>query len=722
MLTKFRQMSVKRIVAAFVLIMFFFSILAVRLVYVQVFSASDLSVKQEELMTKKISLTATRGDILDRNKNILASDASCSMISVYPNDIVSGNDANVSTYLASELGISYDSVYNKVSNKKMNNLVIKRGVDNATALRIRQAHIPGVVITEDKKRYYTDSSSAQFILGFVGVEHTGRYGIEAIYESALRGTDGSQTFLTDSTGRKIESGQSSQPKRVESIPGDSLILSIDRNIQYFTEKAVYEAWLRNGPKRVIAIVSDPNTGELLAMAAYPAFDLESAWDLDSDFQKSFSSELDGMSLSEQQLQMWKNPFTSLLYEPGSTFKMFTVSSALEAGSVNMNSSFYCPGSYRVDSITYKCHIFPRGHGSERLTDTVVNSCNPAMIQIATRMGPETFYKYIKDYGFGSKTGVSLDGEEVGILYERTKPVDFVTLGFGQGIAVTPIQMIMAANAVINGGKLYEPILVDTIVNSGTKQAVEKNKPTVAKQVISASTSEQMREILYQAASNSSGMAPYNKEKGLKIGGKTGTAQKVINGAYSHSAVVANFYGFAPYDDPKYSVLVLVDEPTGSYTMGSTAAAPIAGQILESILAAQGGNGETKPAAAVSALVPDLRGKPTEQAVAILDAMDIPYEFSGGAADAYSIVMSQTNINEPYSEGMVIYMSVSDSVGNSVGLPSLRGMTVSQANAVLTSIGLQLKAEGGGIAVSQSDPAGTVLEKGSVVTVVFNYVE
>ncbi|MDR2520125.1 MAG: hypothetical protein LBC69_03605, partial [Eubacteriaceae bacterium] len=480
-MTKFRQRSVKRIVAAFGLIMFFFSILTVRLVYVQVFSAAELSSKQSSLMTRQISLTATRGDILDRNRNILASDASCSMISVTPNDIVKGNDENVSRFLSDALGLSYETVYAKVSDKSKNTLTIKRGVDNATALAIREAKVPGVVITEDKKRYYTDPTSAQYILGFVGADHTGRYGIEAIYNEELKGSDGSQSFLMDSTGRKIESGANA---KIESEPGNDVVLAIDRNIQYYTDKAVQEAYWRNGPKRVIAVVSDPYTGEILAASAYPAFDLENAWDIDGDFYSSFQSDLADKTVAEQQLEMWKNPFTSFIYEPGSTFKSITVSSGLEAGAVGMNSNFYCAGSMRVDSITYKCHIFPRGHGSESLTDAIVNSCNPAMMQIAMRMGTDTFYSYIQQFGFGAKTGVELDGEESGILYERTKLVDFVTLGFGQGIGVTPIQMIMADNAVINGGNLYKPVLVDSIINPITKQVIEKNEPKLVRTVIS----------------------------------------------------------------------------------------------------------------------------------------------------------------------------------------------------------------------------------------------
>jgi len=733
MLTKFRQLSIKRIVAAFLLILFFFSVLSIRLFFVQVISAQMYSELQTDLMTKDIPITATRGDILDRNLNILASDASCSMITVYPNDIAEGNDENVSRYLSEQLGLDYDSVYSKVSNKKMNNLVIQRGVDNTTALAIREAEIPGIVITEDKKRYYSDSTSAQYILGFVGADHSGLYGIESIYNDELSGEDGYQKYLTDSTGHKIESGASN---KVDSVPGNDIVLTIDRNIQYYVEKAVYEAYLRLGAKRIVAIVTDPKTNAVLAAAVYPAFDLENAWALDSDYANSFSAELSGKTLGEQQLEMWKNPITSLIYEPGSTFKTITVSSALEAGVVSLNSSFYCSGFARVDSVTYKCHVFPRGHGSETLTDAVVNSCNPAMMQIAQRMGTDTFYSFIHNYGFGAKTGIQLDGEEKGLLYNRTKLVDFVTLGYGQGLGVTPVQMVSALNAVINGGHLYKPIIVDSVVNSVTKQVIEKNSPTLVRNVISEETSSKMRTILSKAAAATSGLKGYES---LKIGGKTGTAQKVINGAYSHNAVVANFYGFAPYDDPKYSVLVLVDEPTGSATMGSTAAAPIAAQIFSSILGKRTSETEDGTNEATAPIIPDLRGRTVEQAVNVLDAIKIPYTFTqagtvasaadstaasseGVPDDQNATIIAQSAINEAYDGISSLELTYVPSTGANVIMADLTGMNEQQVKTMFESLGLKLDAVGGGICVSQSKAAGTLVEKGTKVSVVFKYVE
>ncbi|MCL1913924.1 MAG: penicillin-binding transpeptidase domain-containing protein [Eubacteriaceae bacterium] len=710
---RFRQLSIKRIVAAFLLIMFFFSLLLVQLFKLQVLSASELSEKQSYYMTRDMPLTASRGDIYDRNLNILVRDASCSMISVYPNSVK--EPETLSIFLCSKLGLDYDSVYSKVTNTKLDYVTIKRGVENHIAIEIKDEKLSGVRITEDKKRYYVDSTSAAYVLGFLGSEHLGMYGVESVLNSILQGIDGRQTVLTDSQGRVIES---ENIFKVESQPGRSVSLTLDSILQYYTDNAVLEAYLQHRPKRVIALVSDPYTGELLAASAYPSYDMSNAWNISDDFQTAFSKDFAGKTLGEQQLEMWKNPFTSFIYEPGSTFKTITVSSALNEGVVSTSSTFNCSGSLLVSGIRVKCHIFPRSHGHETLTQALVNSCNPAMMNIVMSMGGERFYAALRNYGFGKKTGIKLDGEENGLLTDRSGSavVNYATLGFGQGLSVTPLQLLMAENAAINGGVLYEPMLVKSEINTATGDIIVEHSPKVVRNVISEAVSSIMVSMLRESGERTMGLNDY---KDLKIGGKTGTAQKIVDGAYAQGKNVANFYGFAPYDDPKLSVLVIVDEPTGDQSTGSMVAAPVAAKILSQAIgyvdSRQSGDYSSRPAF----IVPDMRGKTKSEAVATLESLGATYELTG---DHDGIVTDQSILREEYIPGRKIVIDVTSSDTNTVLMPDLKGMSVQQANSILSSLGLVLNASGGGIAVSQSVEKDTFVTKNSVISVTFKYIQ
>ncbi len=466
------------------------------------------------------------------------------------------------------------------------------------------------------------------MLGFTGTDHIGLYGLEAVFNDVLAGEDGIKSVLTDSAGRIIESASSIKK---EAVAGSNIVTTIDSVIQYYAESAAYEAYLKNKPKRVLIIVSNPNTGEILAMAAYPGYSLDDPWEIPLDYASSYSDTLAGMDAGSQQLEMWKNPFTSFLYEPGSTFKVITVSSALEENVVTLNSTFYCNGYLEVGGVKIKCHVYPNKHGLLDLTGAVVNSCNPSMMMIAMEMGPVVFYKYIYDYGFGEPTGINLDGEESGILTvnQDINIVDYVTMAFGQGIAVTPIQMMQALNAAINGGELLYPNIIKYILDAETNNITYTYEKQVVRQIVSAETSQIMRGILYTTAQNVSGIANY---RSLPIGGKTGTAQKFINGRYTESLYVSSFYGMIPYDDPQLSVLVIVDEASGVSPSGSAVAAPVGAEVLSnaySYLLAKN-DVPTNSDIVSGVTIPDVRGKDAADAENIFRTFGIQYSIQATA--------------------------------------------------------------------------------------------
>ena len=723
----------KRILFIFAFVCILFIALVCKLVYIQGFKAVEYGNKQSAMLMQRLPITASRGDIYDRNMALLAKDATCSSIYVSPASVDKDKKKEVSEYLAKMLDLKYEDVYKKVSNASSNNELIKRKVDNSVGLKIKNKGYNGVSVTEDKKRYYSNGKFASHLLGFTGVDHQGLYGLEASYNDVLAGKDGVVLYQTDGSGRKIASGSE---VRQEATNGSNLVLSIDSVIQMYAENAIETGIKKTGSKRVMALAMDPSTGEILAMATNPSYNLNDPWKLDNSFKKKMSSEFykttksgkkKKMTDSEKLALMWDNPNISLNYEPGSTFKPVTVSSALEEGSIDKSSRFYCKGYKVVAGTKIRCSVYPNGHGSQSLGETLANSCNPAMMEIAMRMGPDTFYDYIYNFGFGSKTGISLGGEEGGIVppNQDVNVVDFVTKAFGQGISTTPIQMMMALSSTINGGYLLKPQLVKYVTEGEDNTVTTTYEKEVVRQIISKDTSSTMRKYLRGVITKSEVLKKYDT-KSLKMGGKTGTAQKIVDGKYSHSKYVCSFFGFAPYNDPKIAVIVLCDEPTnGRY--GSTTAAPIASEILKNsvnyLKTKSDDSSKDIKTLSTKVVVPDVRGESLTDAKSLLDTLKIKYKVNyknKKVSDDNAVVVSQTNVQETYSK--TITLTVDDSSSENVTMPDLTGMSVQSANEALTKIGLTMEIEGGGIVQSQSVKAGTSVKKGTKVTVTFKYVK
>lgn len=720
----------KRILFIFSFICVLFVALVIKLVYIQGFKAVEYGNKQSAMLMQRLPITASRGDIYDRNMALLAKDATCSSIYVSPASIEKDKRKEVSKYLSKKLGLEYKDVYKKVSNASSSNELIKRKVDNSIGLEIKNKGYEGVSVTEDKKRYYTNGKFASHLLGFTGTDHQGLYGLEASYNDILAGKDGVILYQTDGSGRKIASGSE---VRQEATNGSNLVLSIDSVIQMYAESALEKGIKKTGSKRAMAIAVDPSTGEILAMAANPSYDLNDPWKLDEDFAENFSSdfytEKNGkkkkMSESEKLAMMWDNPNISLNYEPGSTFKPVTVSAALEEGSITKSSRFYCNGYKVVAGTKIRCAVYPNAHGSESLAEAVANSCNPAMMEIAMRMGPDVFYDYIYNFGFGSKTGISLGGEESGIVppNENVNIVDYVTKGFGQGISTTPIQMIMALSSIINDGYLLKPQLVKYVTEGEDNEITTSYDKEVVRQIISKDTSKTMRKYLRGVVTKSDVLSKYDS-KTLKMGGKTGTAQKIVDGKYSHSKYVTSFFGFAPYNDPKIAVIVILDEPTnGSY--GSTTATPIASEILKNSVnylntKSQNSSKEIKTLNS-KVTVPDVRGKSLTDAKSLLDSLNIKYKITyKNKNQKDGVVVSQSDVQKTYKNKITLV--VDDVSSTTVTMPDLEGMSVQGANEALTKLGLTMEIKGGGIATKQSIKAGKTVKKGTRVTVTFEYVK
>lgn len=548
----------KRVLIAFVLLAAVFVALFGRLFYLQVIDGGWLRAKAAEQWYRDLPLKAPRGKILDRNGTVFADNRDVFTLYARPNAVKDKTAA--AELLSAELGLGSASLLEKLSSS-VGEVTLKRKIDADTAFRLRQKNIDGLYYTLDTERNYPFGSALSQIIGFTNIDNIGQSGIESYYDRYLTGVDGFAYTETDMAGREVAGGAT---RYVPGIAGCDLTLSVDANIQSFAESAVNAAKTEFNSKSASMIVMDANTGGILAMAKSPAFDLNAPPRNDLDLLNELS----------------RNTLIVDMYEPGSTFKIFTTAAALEAGVVSDADTFYCAGSRTVDGQRIRCWR-SIGHGSQHLADGVKNSCNCVFMDLAGRLGTERFYSALRSFGLGQKTGVDFSGESSGMLMNENnvKPVDLARIGFGQAVAVTPLQLITGVCSAVNGGTLYKPYLVSR-VTSADGTVIAERAPEKVRTTISAATSAKMREYLTAVVASGGG----NKASvaGYSIGGKTGTAQKYSGGAIAQGKYISSFIGFAPASDPKYAVLMIVDEPQGYMYYGSLVAAPYAGRVFEEI--------------------------------------------------------------------------------------------------------------------------------------------
>ena len=542
-----------------------FLVLAGRLVYLMIFSSEELSTKALDVEQRERSIKAARGIIYDRNGVVLADNQPVCTISVIYNQVT--EPEKVIRLLTEKLSMDEDEVRKKVE-KVSSREKIKSNVPKEIADEIREASLAGVKVDEDYRRYYPFGSLASKVLGFTGADNQGILGLESRYDSILKGTDGTILTLTDFRGIEIESAAE---ERVGPVQGDSLYLSLDYTMQSWAQQAAEKVLKEKQAKSVSVILMNPKNGEIYAMVNVPEYDLNEPYHLLPAYEGGEGSENDKLN------NMWRNPLISDSYEPGSTFKIVTATAALEEGKVTPEDTFHCPGYKMVEDRKIRCHK-TQGHGAETFREGVMNSCNPVFMEIGARVGAERMLYYYKKLGLYEKTGVDLPGEAGSIMHklENIGAVELATMSFGQSIQITPLQLLRAVSAVVNGGTLITPHLgvriVDSTSGENTTLSYETEEGRVSEQTV-----ETMRSLLDAVVSEGTGKNA--QVEGYQVGGKTATSEKLPRGTGKY---ISSFLGFAPSDDPEIMGLLLIDEPTGVY-YGGTIAAPVMAEIFQNIL-------------------------------------------------------------------------------------------------------------------------------------------
>lgn len=542
-------------------------VLTGRLGYLMIYQADHYGVLARQIHERERSIKAERGKILDCNGVELANNKPVCTISVIHSQIK--DPEKVIKILSSELGLSEEKVRKRV--EKISSIErIKSNVAKELADRIREYDLDGVMIDEDYKRYYPLGSLASKVIGFTGSDNQGIIGLEVEYEKYLHGIDG--TILTLTTARGVEIKNAAE-NRTEPIAGNNLTLSLDVNIQKYAEQAAKKVFEAKQANNVKLIAMNPQNGEIYAMVNYPEFDLNDPFTLPDTYAATLTPKQKNDALN----QMWRNACISDSYEPGSTFKVITATAAFEEGVVKINDTFNCPGFKIVEDRKIRCHK-TAGHGMQTFMQGIQNSCNPVFMEVGARVGPEGMYKNFRKLGLFKKSGIDVPGEAGSIMHkiEDVKPVELATMSFGQGFQVTPLQLLRAQSAVVNGGTLVTPHFGVSISNADGS-VVKKIKYPVEEHVIKKETSDTMKMLLESVVSQGSGKNAYIE--GYEIGGKTATSEKLPR---SSNKYISSFMGFAPADDPKIIAIVLIDEPVGTY-YGGTIAAPVIKELLADVL-------------------------------------------------------------------------------------------------------------------------------------------
>ena len=557
----FRKIHTRIKIIMIVIILLFILIIG-KVFYIQVISYNKLNSYANSLWSRNLPIEANRGIIYDRNGVVLADNLTTTSLVFIPNQI---EDKEKTAKLISEiLGTSYEDMLSHVSKKSSIERVHPEGrrLNFEVADKIASLNLPGVYLVKESKRNYPFESSLSHTLGFVGIDNQGLSGLELMYNSYLTGSYGAIKYYSDAKGTRLNLAEVyEQPQ-----DGVNMTLTINYDIQASLERELDNAVLKYNPDQALGIVMDPNSGEILAISSRPNFS-------PSDYQNYTVEEIN------RNLPIW------MTYEPGSTFKIITLAASLEEKVVDLdNDTFTDTGGIVVEGATLHCWKHG-GHGYETYLQVVENSCNPGFVNLGLRLGKEKLFSYIDKFGFGEKTGVDLNGEANGIIFNVDKIGDLetATTAFGQGVSVTPIQQITAVSAAINGGTLYKPYIVKSLNEPETNSVILENKKEIVRKVISDETSQKVRYALESVVTNGTGRPAFID--GYRVGGKTGTAQKVKDGRYMIGNYIVSFIGFLPADDPQVIVYIAVDNAKGVTQYGGTIAAPIAKNILKDAISA-----------------------------------------------------------------------------------------------------------------------------------------
>ena len=542
-----------------------FTLLAGRLCYLMIFRSEELSKKALNIEQRERTIKAARGKIYDRNGIVLADNQAVCSVSVIYYQIK--EPQKVIKLLSQKLALSEEEIKKKVE-KVSSREKIKSNVPKSVADEIREAGLDGVKVDEDYKRYYPFGTLASKVLGFAGADNQGILGIESRYDDVLKGTDGKILTLTDYQGIEIENAAET---RVEPVNGNDLYLSVDYNVQCYVQQAAEKVLKAKKAKRVSVILMNPQNGEIYALVSLPEYDLNEPFVLTKAY------EAEGKNQNDKLNDMWRNPVISDSYEPGSTFKIITATAALEERKVTLQDSFFCPGFKIVEDRKIRCHK-TQGHGSETFKQGVMNSCNPVFMEIGARVGAKDMLRYYHKLGLYERTGVDLPGEANSIMHKLDKigAVELATMSFGQSIQITPLQLMRAVSAGINGGRLVTPHFALEKKNPVTKEITEYEYKEKAG-AVSKETSQTLREVLEAVVAEGTGKN--GQVEGYRVGGKTATSEKLPRRSGKY---ISSFLGFAPANHPKILGLVLIDEPQGTY-YGGVIAAPVMAEIFQNVL-------------------------------------------------------------------------------------------------------------------------------------------
>ena len=736
--------TVKRATSIGILIAVAFVILLLRILKYQTLDYEKYRDKVLNQITTEAEVVADRGKIYDRNGVLLASSTTTYRVFIAPRIVAQMSeeqklkyDVLIATELSTILQVEYDFILEQTTHTKYMDRTLARNVDEEVAEQVRKVIKDNdledmVFLQAGTKRYYPGGTLACHALGFTGSDGAGQYGLELKYDSILAGTNGKYITARDSHGNEMPYEYQSY---IEAQDGYSIVTTLDINVQAALEEQLRTAYVESGGQnRATGMVVDVKTGEMLAMATYPSFDLNDPRKLNEYDQSALDSA--GLEVGseeyeklrqELQLATWSNKAVTEVYMPGSTFKIVTAAMAYEENLVVENEHFNCPGYHVVLGIKMRCHK-TEGHGSQTFALGLQNSCNPVLMMMGGRIGREKFYNYFRAFGYLEKTGIDLPGEGTSIFYREDafSELDLATASFGQNFKISPIQQIMAVTAVANGGYLMTPQMVKEVLDS-EGNVIQTYSADTKRQIVSEATSKKLAQVLEEGVSGGAG-AKNAYVAGYRVAAKTGTSEKIDKkNETGREYYVCSCVGFAPADDPQVAIIILVDEPTKGVLYGSTVAAPYLANVMRDILPYLGVEAvyTDKELANLAMEVPSLVNYYDTIAEAEAELKGFQVEFVGSGRVVHSQSPAPGTKVESQNAKIILYTD-SEPEKTMVTVPDLLGKTAVTANEMLATRGLNIRIEGtnnymsgsGAVAISQSHEAGSLVEKGTVITVTF----
>lgn len=720
----------KRILIMAVVIIFLMTTTVARVFYLTIVRGEELSEKAETQQLKDTEITAMRGTIYDSNGNVLAQSASVWNVFIDPlnikdkqRDLIVDEFANLFGYDADEKKEFYDRT-NHQNHYELVEKKVENNIKEKLSKFVSKNELGGCIGTEQTtKRYYPYGTLASSVIGFTGADDQGLSGIEAYYDEQLTGTNGRIITAKDAKSNNIANDYETS---ISATDGDSIVLTINQTIQYYLEKGLRETMNEYQAKGAYGVVMNCNTGAVLAMSSLPDYDCNEPYKLTYSKDKKAIKKLSDKTAKQEAesaavQNQWRNFTVSDTYVPGSVFKTFVASAALEENVVNLNTTYNCTGSIQVDKYKMKCHYHP-GHGTQTLTQGLENSCNPFFITIGQKLGVHNYFKYFDAFGFTQKTNIDLPGEASPQYYKEDQYgiVELSSASFGQTNSLTPIQVCTGLCAIANGGKLLQPYLVSSIADANGK-TVKKTQTKEIRQVISADTSEKVRKMMKSVVDNGTGKNGY--VAGYSVGGKTGTSTKLGESKNGEGdKYIVSFGAIAPSDDPEIAMLIIVDEPNQDLG-GGALCAPIAAQVTQEAMNVLGiepkyNDSEMKD---LSKQTPNVVGKSLDEAKKTLEENNLNFVVVG---DDSTITRQCPSGADTIPNGGTVYLYTDDSEKQTVNVPNFNGLTVNEAKDLASSSNLNIQIAGNSmssgtvVAYRQSEETQAKVEKGTVVTVTF----